>query len=284
MAIVFRCEQCGRRYRVELDRAGTSANCVECGAALTVPNPESRTESTSSAVESDELSPAGTRIIRHEPRTVPTEIVGGDASTIDAVSDHITQYAGEIDFVYHELVSDLVHIDLHVVKATEERPWHLIVTSGMSEAPMNVPEGAEEFRFGELLIALPPEWPLDKQSFSNEANYWPIRLLKQMARLPHEYDTWLGFGHSVPNGDPAVPYHVSAPFTCALLLPPILMPPEFWTLSTPSGREIHFLAVVPLYQEEIEFKLEHGLDPLLDKFEEYHINEIIYRDRPNCCE
>ena len=29
--------------------------------------------------------------------------------------------------------------------------------------------------------------------------YWPIRLLKSLARLPIASDTWLGFGHTMDN-------------------------------------------------------------------------------------
>ena len=31
----------------------------------------------------------------------------------------------------------------------------------------------------------------------DEKWYWPIRLLKSLARLPIASDTWLGFGHTM---------------------------------------------------------------------------------------
>ena len=36
----------------------------------------------------------------------------------------------------------------------------------------------------ELAIALPADWKLDQESMKNEKWYWPIRLLKVLARLP----------------------------------------------------------------------------------------------------
>lgn len=61
--------------------------------------------------------------------------------------------------------------------------------AGGDEAPMNAPEGAEEWRYAELLCVLPADWP--------------VRRLKSLARLPHEHDTWPGPGHTIPHGDPA---------------------------------------------------------------------------------
>ena len=43
---------------------------------------------------------------------------------IEEISNHITAHIGEIDMVYHEVISDTVHIDIHHVKPTLERPFH----------------------------------------------------------------------------------------------------------------------------------------------------------------
>ena len=36
----------------------------------------------------------------------------------------------------------------------------------------------------------------------DERWYWPIRLLKSLARLPINCDSWLGHGHTVENREP----------------------------------------------------------------------------------
>ena len=73
-----------------------------------------------------------------------------------------------------------------------------------------VPEDAGAETRAELMIALPAEWKLADSQLEDERWYWPIRNLKALARLPHEYETWLGFGHTVPNGDPPEPYAARA--------------------------------------------------------------------------
>lgn len=57
-----------------------------------------------------------------------------------------------------------------------DRPFHVLVTSGMSDLAMTVPEGMEFFRRAELMIALPADWPIEGPRFEDEQGYWPIRL------------------------------------------------------------------------------------------------------------
>ena len=62
-----------------------------------------------------------------------------------------------------------------------------------------MPEELAEYKLerAELAIALPPDWKLDEESLKDERWYWPIGLLKVLARLPISNDTWLGFGHTM---------------------------------------------------------------------------------------
>ncbi|MEU4712474.1 suppressor of fused domain protein [Micromonospora purpureochromogenes] len=61
--------------------------------------------------------------------------------------------------------------------------------------------------YAELMLCLPADWPLTRLTgLDDDPAGWPVRVLKQVARLPHEYGTWIGEWHSVPNGDSAQPY------------------------------------------------------------------------------
>jgi predicted Zn finger-like uncharacterized protein len=276
MTLSIRCESCGAGYKVPEERLGKRVKCKHCGEIFLIQRgavPE----------EPSEYSEAGTPIYRHTARQKEFTPVAGDANSIEAISNHIEAHLGPVAGVFHEIVSDLVHIDVHLVGPTPERPFHTLVTSGMSDLPMTVPEGAEDFRFAELLICLPEEWPLTQEAFEDEQHYWPVRLLKTLARLPHEYDTWLGWGHTVPNGDPARPFAPGTDLCCGLLLQPLLIPDDFVELTMPDGRVVHFLALVPLYREEMEFKLKHGTEALLERFEAAEVCELLDVHRPNVC-
>lgn len=200
---------------------------------------------------------------------------------IAEISDHIEQHLGLISSVFHELVSDTVHIDVHVVPASEDFPAVRLVTSGMSDLPMTVPEDSGFPEFAELMVTLPADWKLDQESFKDERWYWPIRLLKDLARLPHKHATWLGYGHTVPNGHPAEPYAPGVPFTGTIVLPPLGTPPEFEQLSIPGVKEIQFYSLVPLFQEEMDLKLREGSDALLERFDEHDVTDFIDIGRRN---
>ncbi|MBX7222876.1 MAG: suppressor of fused domain protein [Blastocatellia bacterium] len=231
----------------------------------------------------EEFSEAGQPIYRHGERKQPFELAEGDPNRIALISDHISRHLGPVEMVLHEIVSDLIHIDLHWVKPTPERNFHTLVTSGMSDRPMTVPPGAENFQFAELMVCLPPNWPVSQEAFTDEMNYWPIRWLKILARFPHEYGTWVGMGHSIPNGDPPEPLAPLAEMCCWLLLPPLLAPMEFYQLQVNPHKSIHFYAIVPIFREEMELKLRSGTDALLDKFDEFEVTELIDLDRRNVC-
>ncbi len=70
---------------------------------------------------------------------------GGDSS-MEEISDHIEAHIGEIHMVFHEIVSEQVHIDVHWVKPTKEHPFHTLITSGMSDKPMNTPRRCRRMR------------------------------------------------------------------------------------------------------------------------------------------
>jgi hypothetical protein len=106
-----------------------------------------------------EFSPGGSEIRRHGEMRPPEPVPTGWAGQ-ELIEDHVEDHVGPIETVYHELASEYVHLDVLIVEATEERPVHHLVTSGMSSRPMET-EDAEE-RLAELVTVLPREWPLDE--------------------------------------------------------------------------------------------------------------------------
>lgn len=225
-------------------------------------------------------SESGAPILRHEERKTEYTPATGDNESIDLISDHIEKHIGPIEYVFHEIVSDLVHIDVHIVKPSPTRNYYTLVTSGMSDLAMSPPDNYKELAFSELMISLPPDWLLTEESLENESNYWPIRTLKMLARFPHEYQTWLWALHTIPNGDPAEPYAANTEMTGIIILPPTLVPDEFHELKTPS-KTIHFHSLVPLHTNEMEHKLEHGAESLFDGFDRDGVSELLNPRRPS---
>lgn len=117
----------------------------------------------------------------------------GDAELIASIDRHINRHVAPEERVYHEIVSDELHIDIHHVPPAWNRRFHALITSGMSALPMHASSDAMEWRFAELCILLEPSWRLGPDAFEDERWYWPVRLLKILARYPRDYSTWLGY-------------------------------------------------------------------------------------------
>ncbi len=78
-----------------------------------------------------------------------------------------------------------------------------------------------------------------------------------------QIDTWLGFGHTM---DKQSPFAEDTELCAALLVGPqdvVWNGGEVCTL--PSGEEVNFYQVIPLYRNEMEYKMEHDADALLKK-------------------
>jgi len=183
---------------------------------------------------------------------------------MSAIEQHIKNTFGEFENVFHELVSPDIHVDICVVPPSEERDYYTLVTMGMGAHRMNVPEELAEYKLerAELAIALPSDWKLDEESLKDERWYWPIGLLKVLARLPISNDTWLGFGHTM---DKQSPFAEDTKLTAAILTGPQGVEEGGEVCTLPNGEEVNFYQVIPLYHNEMEYKMEHDADALLEK-------------------
>lgn len=202
----------------------------------------------------------------------------GEIDVIEAVTAHIDRSIGKVSYVIHEIASEDVHVDLYLVEPTRKHPYFTLVTSGMSELPMKVPEDAMDGQFAEVMICLPKTWPLDRKNYElftgTEEYYWPVRLLTTLARYPHSDQTWLYGGHTFVDKDPPEPFAANTRMSSALLLRPQIFA---------DAHEIHFSetrkgllwAVYPLYIEELELKLTEGSDEVERRFIENQITELL---------
>lgn len=202
---------------------------------------------------------------------------------IEKISSHIKNYIGPIDSVIHEMMPTFPHIDVFILRANEERAVHTLITCGMSSVPMTIPKNTNASPYLELMMVLPGDWPLPFGTFENIQNDhdWPINLLKTIATFPHDYHTWLGYGHTLSNGNPPAPFAEHTDLNAFILLPSLHTPQEFHYLNIDEGKEIEFLSIVPIYQEERDLVIEEGSDALLKFFDQYKINDLVNLNRIN---
>lgn len=232
-----------------------------------------------------DYSESGQPIYRYEDQEqrewAPPEY--GEEGWSEKIEEHFERHIGPIDRVFHEIISETIHVDVYHIKPSPERNYHTLFTTGMSYLPMNTPEELEGGEYAEVMICLPPSWPIDEEAFQNENHYWPVRWLKMIARFVHDYQTWMGMGHTMPNGDPAEPLSEETKLSGILLVPPLQVSPDFHVLQMDEERAVNFYCLVPLYTEEMNFKLKYGADALLERFDKYGINEVLDLTRRNVC-
>lgn len=203
---------------------------------------------------------------------------------MDKVSDYIKQQYGEFDIVAHELVSPDIHCDIAIVPPTDDQPYYKLVTMGAGAFKMNVPEDlkSDVYERAEYVVFLPADWNIKSDK---EEDYWPIRMLKTVARLPVSMDDWLFYRHTVNLTDDESPVAENTGFNSCVLFISFgkgNKPVEPLKLDL-SDKEVAFFQLVPLYPEELEFKLEHSFDELEDIMDDDLYDPVVDIHRENYC-
>jgi hypothetical protein len=200
------------------------------------------------------------------------------ALEIECLEEHISRHFGLFENIYHEISSQDIHVDIAVIEPTARRNYYTLVTMGMGAHRMQVPPKLERFERAELLICLPPDWRLEEEALSDEKWYWPLRGLKILSRLPINEQTWLGWGHTVPNDGP---FAENTELSGLLLLNPGAFGETAPVCPIPGG-QINFYQITPLYNEEMEFKINNSAETLLEFFDS-GLLECIDPNRKNVC-
>ena len=200
------------------------------------------------------------------------------------IDTHIEKHLGKPTLVLHELASRHVHVDVHIVPPGPDRDFHTLITSGMSDQPMNAPPGAEQLKYAELMLCLPSSWRMKEYEVLTDETWrkdWPVLWLKRLAKFPHVFRTWFFWGHSLPNGDPPTPLAPDTRLCGWVLLEPSLVKEEFKVMTRSDGSKTWFVAAVPVYKEEMDVKLTQGTEKLQELFSAAGVNELINPTRVN---
>ena len=184
--------------------------------------------------------------------------------------------------VLDEIESEIIHRDIFIIKSNKDRPYHILLSCGMSAIPMIIPDDVESSELCEVMMLLPKTWDINYESFSDEKNYWPFRLLKELMMLPHPNKTWLGYGHTFCYDD-SEEYAQEVGFNSAILLKSMELSGDFTEIKLKKDKKVEIYSIIPLYKEELEYKKENGTSKLLERFDEFDINEIVKIGRKNVC-
>lgn len=202
---------------------------------------------------------------------------------LDDLRESLTSYLqaelGELEGRHVEIVSGDPPIDLLVVAPTPERSCRVVVTCGMAAAPMAPPPELAPYRRAELLLCLPEGWPLGGDA--GRAASWPLGMLRRIARIPQQLDAWLFAGHTTPNGDPPESWGPATELCGAIVTQPWLVFDGQARVDLGADERVDLLAVLPLYEGELRFKLDCGGAALVERLREAGVTELLDPVRPS---
>lgn len=176
----------------------------------------------------------------------------------DAIEEHCDRFLGPCPNVVAETSSDLVRIDLDPYLPAHNRERTTLLTVGVSTKATVAPDAMAQYRHIELFTYLPSNWSYG----TDEAHWWPCRMLKDVGRLVHRLETWYAPGQLL-GGDPEEALTDESLLTGVVLLPPVYEDPAFDQLEI-DGKSCRFLWAFPLTTPEIEFAQERGVSRLLE--------------------
>ena len=140
----------------------------------------------------------------------------------------------------------------------------------MSDMPMTTPRGSSFPRRVELIL------------YCTEPKPEYIQTLRFLAHFPHNQKTWVGTGHTIPNGNPPAPFWGSSVLDTILLMPTVVKRdqalPEQLQIA---GDPVHLLWVVPLSTPECNLKLEKGVEAIFDLFNQRRHPHVFNPSRPS---
>lgn len=211
---------------------------------------------------------------------VPNTMYLYSTEELNEYESYIEKALGNYDNVFHEIVSPDIHLDIIIIPPTDTHPFYKLVTMGMGAYMMNVPNELKEYQleYAELVIYLPEDWNIES---SDEKDYWPIRYLKVLGRLPLEYDTWLGYGHTIHGNGEMEPFADNTELNSFVLLNAYDLKRKKIKLTLSTGKKINFYQLFPLYQEELEYKQENSIEELLSLFSDKDKQPIVNIHRTN---
>ena len=151
----------------------------------------------------------------------------------------------------------------------------LLFTEGLSNNVQKVKAGFEDFNKIELYFCLPEFWNL-------RVDKWPIHWIERLACIPQKNNTWYGPGDTIPAGNPPENLSERLKANHFMLVEPITLGPLFDDPNR-SDLNIKFLGLVPITQEELDYKIRNSATVLTLKMIDANFTEKVDMFRKTVC-
>ncbi len=151
-------------------------------------------------------------------------------------------------------------------------PITIVMTNGLSNYTMPVSEKWKGRQHTELFFALPTYWDLEDVQNTNFS--WPFDWIFRLESFVRERNTWFGPGHTIPTSTPPIAISNTMKQDHFIFLDPIYLESALAPLEI-DNKTVHFLATVPIFADELDYKMGRGTHQLVKKMIHRKMDERI---------
>ena len=170
----------------------------------------------------------------------------------------------------HELETAEGDIPLLMLDLELKTPVTVLMTNGLSDYKMPVPEKMEGFEYNELFFCLPSYWEWEDRS--NPSMSWVFDWIQKRAKYVVEKETLCGHGHTLPTNKDMDPLSPTMMQNHLILLNPILLEEALSEIEV-GLKNVHFLAIVPIFPDVMDYKQGKGTFKFIQKLQSKGVNE-----------
>ena len=149
-----------------------------------------------------------------------------------------------------------------VINLDVASPVTLICTNGLSNYKMPVPEAEIGNEYNELFFCLPSYW--EWEDINNPQMNWVFNWIQRLSKYVVDKKTWFGHGHTMPCGQDMQSLSSTMLQNHFILINPILLEDEMAPVIV-DGHRVNFLAIVPIFGDEMDYKQGKGTVKFLRK-------------------
>ncbi len=266
-------EECFKNAALELGVSVGYINVFRCGAPVFVYfNSDEDKRKKTAVLQQNSLMPLSKEYDGNLPKYSYSEEEASE------VQEFIIRTFGDLSDRIYETGSDDMKLELFV-SPPGKLPCFTISTRGMGAYKMEIPtENIDEnIARAELVFCLPEDW--DGSYETNSKYGWMFDWLRYIAHMPLDEETWLKPSHTIESEKHLVG---EDGFKGFIIMHPGLVDEQ--TYFKLGDDDVNFYQIIPMYENEIRYRQEYGMDPLLDKLgKKVNFNEffICNTDREN---
>lgn len=139
----------------------------------------------------------------------------------------------------------------------------VILTDGLANYKMPVPQVLNEREYNELCFCLPNYW--EWEDLENPAMNWIFSWIQKLAKHVVTKETYFAHGHTIPSGKEMKSFSPTMKQNFLILSDPILLDNELKPIKLGS-KMVNFLTIIPIFEDEMDMKQEKGASKFLKRF------------------